>query len=318
LIRALLSIPPKPVDVFGIRFPNVVGLAAGYDKDGLGWRGLSCLGFGHIEVGTVTPRAQFGNPKPRLFRLPEHKALINRMGFPCEGSDFLINQLKKKRPTDVILGVNLGKNKVTPLDKAASDYMTLIEQFSPLADYLAINVSSPNTVGLRNLQAFNALNSLLLQLAEKRLSLQNQLGRSVPILVKLSPDLSDRELDGALDAIIGVGMDGVIATNTTISREGINSSLANESGGLSGAPLRELSTEMISKIYKLTSGELPIIGVGGIMNIDDALEKLDVGASLVQLYTGLIYSGPGLVKDIVLGTKADQSKIARRDHSTHM
>ena len=311
LLQPWFAAPQKPVDVFGLRFPNLVGLAAGYDKDGLGWRGLSCLGFGHIEVGTVTPLAQAGNPKPRLFRIPEQGALINRMGFPGKGADFISRQLQNRQRYDVILGVNLGKNKDTPLDEAARDYLTLIEQFSPLADYLAINVSSPNTVGLRSLQAFDPLHALLVRLAEKRQSMEEKLDHRVPILVKLAPDLSDQELDDALDAIMRSGMDGVIATNTTISRDGVKSPLSRESGGLSGVPLNKRSTKMISDIYSRTSGRLPIIGVGGIMNAQDAQAKLDAGASLIQIYTGLVYSGPSLAKEIVIGTKAGQSRTAR-------
>jgi len=316
LMRGWFSAPHDPVDVFGLSFPNRVGLASGYDKDGLGWRGLSCLGFGHIEVGTVTPRPQSGNPKPRLFRLPEQSALINRMGFPGKGMDFLAHQLKRRPTEKVILGVNLGKNKDTPLAEASQDYLILMERFFPLADYLVINVSSPNTVGLRSLQSFHALNVLLLQLAQKRQSLEGELGVRVPLLVKLAPDLTEQELDDALDAVLSTGMDGVIATNTTISRDRLASPLAAEPGGLSGAPLTERSTKMIADIYTRTQSKLPIIGVGGILNVQDAQAKLDAGASLIQVYTGLVYKGPGLVKEIVQGLRVSQNKIAKKDHST--
>ncbi len=289
----------KSVQAFGLTFPNPVGLAAGYDKDGLAWRGLACLGFGHIEVGTVTPRPQAGNPKPRIFRIPEDGAVINRMGFPGRGAEFVYQRLNvkaDKRP-DVMLGVNIGKNKDTPNEDAAHDYLTLLERFGPLADYFAVNVSSPNTIGLRRLQARDHLESLLATLIERRSELESR----PPILVKLAPDLSDAELDNSLDAILSAGVEGVIATNTTISREGVDSPVKSESGGLSGAPLRQRSTEMIREIHRRTGGKLPIIGVGGIMSVDDALAKLDAGAVLVQVYTGMIYYGPGLAGEIVDG-----------------
>jgi len=301
LIQKYFETDPKPVTAFGLKFRNPVGLAAGYDKDGLAARGLATLGFSHLELGTVTPRPQPGNPKPRVFRLPEDRAIINRMGFPGRGADFLYHQLSALRssfrphPSSLILGINLGKNKDTPNEDAAQDYLTLYERFAPFADYLAINVSSPNTVGLRRLQARDALEALLSQLASARRTSHPAL----PILVKLAPDLTDDELDDALDAITRTGMDGVIATNTTLRRDGLRSSRANETGGLSGTPLTAFSTNVIRKIYQRTDGKLPIIGVGGIMSPDDAKAKLDTGATLVQVYTGLIYEGPGLVKRIV-------------------
>jgi dihydroorotate dehydrogenase len=283
------------IEAFGLKFTNRVGLAAGYDKDGLAWRGLATLGFGHIEIGTVTPRPQPGNPKPRIFRIPEEQAVINRMGFPGRGADFVAKQLSvTNRPSPVILGVNIGKNKETPNEEAARDYLYLLEMFSPLADYLAVNVSSPNTVGLRRLQARDYLEDLLKQLSETR----RRSPVSRPILVKLAPDLRDDELDDALAAIQSTGMDGVIATNTTITRDDLKSPLKHESGGLSGKPLTRKSRSMVAKIHRRTSGALPIVGVGGIMNSDDAKAILDAGASLVQLYTGLIYSGPGLGREI--------------------
>jgi len=307
---------PKPVTAFGLTFRNPVGLAAGYDKDGQAVQGLAALGFGHLELGTVTPRPQPGNPKPRVFRLPEDRALINRMGFPGRGASFLHKQLSSLRLQPLLLGINLGKNKDTPNEEAARDYLTLFEQFAPLADYLAINVSSPNTAGLRRLQARDALEDLLGQLAAARTS-QSQISNptnqqtnqsqisnqqspiSPPLLVKLSPDLSDDELDDALEAITRTGMDGVIATNTTLRREGLRSPRASETGGLSGAPLAAHSTGIICKIHQRTGGRLPIVGVGGILTPGDARARLDAGATLVQVYTGLIYEGPGLVKRIV-------------------
>jgi dihydroorotate dehydrogenase len=301
LLRAWLAVPPRPVEAFGSKFQNPIGLAAGYDKDGLGWRGLACLGFGHIEVGTVTPQPQPGNPRPRLFRLVEERGLINRMGFPGRGAKYVARHLRGSRPSGLVLGVNLGKNKDTPLEEAARDYLSLMQTFAPLADYLAINVSSPNTLGLRSLQARDNLGELLALLAEQRRAQMQQLGHPLPLLVKLAPDLTDEELDDALYAILSTGMDGVIATNTTTSREGLQTPLAREAGGLSGVPLRQRSTQMIRQIYTRTQGKLPIIGVGGVSNAEDVKEKLDAGAALVQLYTGLIYEGPGLVKKILRG-----------------
>ncbi len=310
LLRHWYPAPASPVRAFGLTFPNPVGLAAGYDKDGLGWRGLANLGFGHIEVGTVTPRPQPGNSLPRVFRLPEAQAVINRMGFPGQGAQAVVRQLSGPRPPGLILGVNLGKNKDTTLEAADQDYLSLTRTFAPLADYLAINVSSPNTVGLRRLQARNALESLLTAIVEVRSQLAPALSRYLPILVKLAPDLSDGELDDALEATTRAGIDGVIATNTTTSRAGLaelnreTAKLAQEAGGLSGAPLRQISTDMIRKITRRTNGALPIIGVGGILSVEDAKEKLDAGAVLVQVYTGLIYAGPGLVSQIVTGLAA--------------
>jgi dihydroorotate dehydrogenase len=301
VLGGLFSGPPKPRRVFNLDFSNPIGLAAGYDKDGLGWRGLSLLGFGHIEVGTVTLMPQPGNPKPRLFRLKEEHAIINRMGFPGKGAEFAARQLKGSKPGPVILGVNIGKNKATPLEEAASDYAGLFGIFAPLSDYLAINVSSPNTEGLRRLQARESLDQLLGVLSRLRETYFQESGRRVPLLVKLAPDLSDNELDDALDVILGNIMDGVIATNTTIRRDMIRSPLASETGGLSGDPLFNISLEMVRKICKRIDGNLPVVGVGGISSAAGAQEMLDAGAVLVQVYTGLVYQGPGLVKKILQG-----------------
>jgi dihydroorotate dehydrogenase len=301
LLRWWFRAPARPVRAFGLTFANPIGLAAGYDKDGLAWRGLAALGFGHIEVGTVTPRPQPGNPRPRLFRLVQERGVINRLGFPGKGAGFVARQLRGPRPKDLILGLNLGKNKDTPLEDAAQDYLSLLPVIAPLADYLAINVSSPNTVGLRRLQARAALQALLGALAEQRQQEAARLGKPVPMLVKLAPDLADDELDDALQAIMDTGMDGVIATNTTLGRAGVCSPLAAEQGGLSGDPLRALSTEMVRKIAARTDGRLPVIGVGGVSSARDAREKLDAGACLVQVYSALIYEGPGLVQKIVRG-----------------
>jgi dihydroorotate dehydrogenase len=299
LLRRLFRAPDRPVDAFGLRFENPVGLAAGYDKDGLGWRGLALLGFGHIEVGTVTPRPQPGNPRPRVFRLPADRALINRMGFPGRGAEFVARQLQHSRPSGLVLGVNIGKNKDTALENAVQDYLPLVERFAPLADYLAINVSSPNTVGLRRLQARESLAALLQPLEVERRRQAAHLDRPVPLLVKLAPDLDDAELDDALDVITSTGLDGVIATNTTVSRPALRSLHARESGGLSGAPLHSLSLRLVGEIVRRTQGRLPVIAAGGVMDAAGARRSLDAGACLVQVYTGLIYAGPGLVKGIL-------------------
>ena len=320
LLQAMYSAPGKPVEAFGLHFPNPVGLAAGYDKDGLAWRGLATLGFGHIEIGTVTPRPQPGNPKPRVFRLVEDRALINRMGFPGLGADYVASRLRSSpgsgtgrgRPRSgsssrisyakdrqVILGVNLGKNKDTPLENAASDYIALLRQFAPLADYLAINVSSPNTAGLRDLQGRVMLEGLLGAIAKERENIAASHAGRVPILVKLAPDLSEEELDDALDVILGTGMDGVIATNTGLGRAGLRSNQREETGGLSGEPLRVRSEAVLRSLVKKLDGRLPVVSVGGIMGPEDAKARLGAGAALVQVYTGLVYAGPGLVKQIV-------------------
>ena len=285
-----------------MRFPHVVGLAAGYDKDAVAWRGLACLGFGHLEIGTVTPRAQPGNPRPRVFRLTGERSLINRLGFPSRGAEYVVRRLQARRSGDLIVGVNLGKQRETPLENAASDYESLMRRFAPLADYLAVNISSPNTPELRRLQQRERLGPLLERLTRCRASLTEELGRCVPLLVKLSPDLDDSELEGALEAIVSAGVDGVIATNTTISRDGLLSAKRDEVGGLSGAALTERSTRLIRAISRHTSGRLPIVACGGVMDPDSAQEKLDAGATLIQLYTGMIYAGPGLPRQILRAT----------------
>ena len=315
LLETICKSPPKPVTAFGLAFKNPVGLAAGYDKDALAVRGLGALGFGHIEVGTVTPMPQGGNPKPRVFRLPEDEAVINRMGFSSRGSAFVRKQLKPSRKispfefafgrgprrSDVVLGVNLGKNKFTPNEEAVLDYLSLLQDFAPHAGYLAINVSSPNTPGLRALQGRAALESLLIQLDAQRKMEEAKLDKKLPLLVKLAPDLSESELDDALDAILQTHMDGVIATNTTLGREGLRSARAGESGGLSGSPLRVRSEAVLRQIVARVNGKIPVVSAGGIMSPADAQRRLDMGAALIQVYTGLVYHGPGLVKRIVRG-----------------
>lgn len=299
ILRAIYATPEKSVQAFGLHFKNPVGLAAGYDKDGFAWRGLAALGFGHIEVGTVTPLPQPGNPKPRLFRLVEDAAVINRMGFPGRGAGFLAGKIARRERGEVIIGVNLGKNKETPLENAADDYITLMRQFTPLADYLVINVSSPNTAGLRRLQGREMLAGLLGALMKERLDFASAGKGSVPILVKLAPDLSEEELDDALEVIVRTGMDGVIATNTTLGRDGLRSKHARETGGLSGKPLRLRSEAVLRSVVKKLDGRLPVVSVGGIMRPEHARARLDAGATLVQVYTGLVYAGPGLVRQIV-------------------
>ncbi len=300
LVTAAVRAPRgRPVEAFGLHFPNRVGLAAGYDKDGEGWRGLAALGFGHIEVGTVTPRAQPGNPRPRLFRLPGQRSLINRLGFPGRGAAYVAGRLQGPRPPGLVLGVNIGKQRTTPIEEAARDYEELVDVFAPLADYLAVNVSSPNTPGLRRLQGRGFLEGLLTAVVARRDRCAAISGRGVPVLVKLAPDLDEEQLAAAADAILGANVDGVVATNTTTSREGVDDPRGVEEGGLSGAALGQRATRVVAAVHELIGGALPIIGVGGVMGPADAAEKLAAGATLVQVYTGLVYEGPALVGRIL-------------------
>lgn len=308
LCRLAGELPQQPIHLFGLTFPNALGMAAGFDKDVQVAEGLGLLGFGHIEVGTLTPWAQPGNPKPRVFRLPEDGALINRMGFPNGGVVRALPRLRAlaegQRP--FILGISLGKQKETPLAEAADDYRLLMRAVYPYADYLAINISSPNTPGLRELQGGNYLAHLLGELtAENGILAQKHGVGKRPLLVKIAPDLTPAELEEILDAIQAAGIDGIIATNTTLQREGLNNPSQAEQGGLSGRPLRQRSREIVATIARQTGGRLPIIGVGGVRTADDAQAMLDAGASLVQLYTSLIYEGPGLAGRILraLGTR---------------
>ncbi|MCC6147590.1 MAG: quinone-dependent dihydroorotate dehydrogenase [Anaerolineaceae bacterium] len=303
LLRALFRSHQSGPEVqcCGLSFINPLGMAAGYDKDGYGWRGLACLGFGHVEVGTVTPRPQPGNPPPRVYRLVEDRAIINRMGFNNRGAEYLARQLKGRRPENLIIGVNIGKNKITPLEEANQDYLSLLRTFAPLADYLAVNISSPNTPDLRSLQSRAALEDLLRPLAAEKVLQAQLLGRNVPVLVKLAPDLDDHELEDALGVILEHNMDGVIINNTSLARPVLQSPFAHESGGLSGAPISVLSLSMVRKVSRFLNGRIPIIASGGVMNVADVQARLDAGASLVQVYTGLIYEGPGLVKQILDG-----------------
>lgn len=298
LVAAALRVPARPVDVFGLRFPNAIGLAAGWDKDGFGIDGLGALGFGHVEVGTVTPRPQPGNPRPRVYRLPDDVALINRMGFPSRGADALAERLAARRPTSMIVGVNLGKNKLTPNDRAGDDYGALVERFAPLADYLVVNVSSPNTPGLRELQSRDALAELLRGLVARR-------GPHVrvPLLVKLAPDLDDAALDRSLEAILDARIDGIVATNTTLRRADLVSWDERQPGGMSGAPLEARATDMVRAIVDRTAGKLPVIAAGGVMSADDVQRKLDAGAALVQVWTGFVYRGPMFPRQLLLGLR---------------
>jgi len=300
LLTQLYKSPSKPVPAFGLTFKNPVGLAAGYDKDGIAIKGLAALGFSHVEVGTVTPQPPPGNQKPRVFRLLEDEAVINRMGFPGKGADYVSHQLsvlKGQRRT--VIGINLGKNKGTPLEEAANDYVELMRRFMVSADYLTINISSPNTVGLRRLQGREMLELLLGAIQKERETISLGRGGHAPILVKIAPDLNDEELDDAIGVILDKGMDGIIATNTTLAREGLRSNYLGEAGGLSGSPLRGRSEAVLRRVVKLVNGKVPIVSVGGIMSLDDAKQRLALGASLVQVYTGLIYRGPALVQHIV-------------------
>ncbi|MBN8678419.1 MAG: quinone-dependent dihydroorotate dehydrogenase [Chitinophagales bacterium] len=306
-MRAMFCSTDKRMErqVMGLTFPNAVGLAAGFDKDGKHLAGLTCLGFGFIEVGTVTPLAQDGNPRPRLFRLPEDEALINRMGFNNLGLDALVEELKRWREKNPsggpIIGGNIGKNKVTPNEKAVDDYLICFDKLFPWVDYFVVNVSSPNTPGLRELQEKEPLTRLLNELQTKNRAQT----APKPILLKIAPDLTDSQLDDIADIVRETGLAGVIATNTTISRNGLNTSEASVTaigaGGLSGAPVRARATEVIRYLRRKLGKDVVIIGVGGIDSAESAREKMAAGADLVQLYTGLIYKGPGLVKEVAGG-----------------
>ena len=287
--------------VMGLTFPNAVGLAAGLDKDGAYIDGLSALGFGFIEVGTVTPRPQPGNAKPRMFRLPAANALINRMGFNNGGVDAFVRNVQSSsfyQEKKGVLGLNIGKNADTPIERATDDYLLCLEKVYPYASYVTVNISSPNTKNLRQLQQASELDDLLARLKEAQSRLADKHARYVPIALKIAPDLDNEQVNTIADALLRHRMDGVIATNTTITRDAVQGlAHADEMGGLSGAPVRELSNTVIRALRQLLGKEIPIIGVGGILSADDARAKLDAGASLVQLYTGLIYRGPALISE---------------------
>ncbi|WP_370277783.1 quinone-dependent dihydroorotate dehydrogenase [Pontibacterium sp.] len=293
-----------PVEVMGLSFPNRVGLAAGLDKNGIAVDGLAAMGFGFVEVGTVTPRPQAGNPKPRLFRLPEQTAIINRMGFNNDGVDQLLKNLQNSTYKG-ILGINIGKNKDTPNEKANDDYLYCMRKVYDRASYITVNVSSPNTPGLRTLQYGESLNSLLDALKTEQVRQARLHDRYVPVAVKIAPDMTEEELELVASSLKAYEMDAVIATNTTLSREGVEDSpFAEEAGGLSGAPVRNKSTRAIRVLANALDGALPIIGVGGITEGFDAAEKIEAGATLVQIYSGFIYHGPQLVADAANAIKA--------------
>ncbi|MDF1762510.1 MAG: quinone-dependent dihydroorotate dehydrogenase [Oleibacter sp.] len=292
------NVAAKPVTVAGITFPNPVGLAAGLDKNGDFIDAFARLGFGSIEIGTVTPRPQPGNPKPRLFRLPEQCGIINRMGFNNKGVDHLVAQVKKANFNGV-LGINIGKNFDTPVEKATDDYLICLNKVYEYASYITVNISSPNTPGLRTLQYGDSLRDLLNPLKARQLELAEQHGYK-PMFVKIAPDMSEAEVVTVAETLVECGIDGVIATNTTLSREGVEQAKhGQEAGGLSGAPVETLSTETIERLSEVLKGRLPIIGVGGILDGAGALEKQQAGSSLVQIYSGFIYRGPALIKECV-------------------
>ncbi|GAA4089651.1 quinone-dependent dihydroorotate dehydrogenase [Actinomadura miaoliensis] len=282
--------PALTVRAFGLEFPGPLGLAAGFDKDAVAYEALGAFGFGHVEIGTVTGRPQPGNPRPRLFRLPADRAIINRMGFNNAGSAAAARRLRRRRP-GTIVGVNIGKTKVVPEHEAVADYVASAERLAPYADYMVVNVSSPNTPGLRDLQAVEHLRPLLTAVRE---AADRTAGRRVPLLVKIAPDLADEDVDAVADLALDLGLDGVIATNTTIGRDGLGSpaELAKETGGLSGAPLKARSLEVLRRLRARTDGRLTLVSVGGVENADDVWERIRAGATLVQGYTGMIYGGP--------------------------
>ncbi|KJV27737.1 quinone-dependent dihydroorotate dehydrogenase [Luteibacter yeojuensis] len=300
-LSRLVNTPPAdlPVEVFGIRFPNPVGLAAGLDKNGEHLDGLAALGFGFVEIGTVTPRPQPGNDKPRMFRLPEHEAVINRLGFNNGGIDALVRNVEKASYRGV-LGINIGKNKDTPNERATDDYLLCLERAYPLASYITVNISSPNTQGLRDLQEEDTLRRFIGTLRDAQERLAGQHGQRKPMLLKIAPDLTEAELDAIAEVLLASGIDGVICTNTTVDRDTVaGHRFASEAGGLSGKPVFEKSTAVLRGMARRVGGLLPIIGVGGVLDGDTAAAKLEAGASLVQVYSGLVYRGPGLINEAV-------------------
>lgn len=299
----------QPRTVMGLNFPNPVGLAAGLDKNAEHLDALARLGFGFLEAGTVTPRPQPGNPAPRIFRIPEAEAIINRMGFNNQGVDQLIENIKCSDYRGV-LGINIGKNFDTPIDKAVDDYQTGFQKVYRYASYVTVNISSPNTQNLRQLQDAEALDHLLGQLKSQQDRLAQEHGKYVPIAVKIAPDLEPAQVESIASTLLKHRMDGVIATNTTISRNGVDHlPVAHQQGGLSGAPLTQRATRIVYQLHSLLQNAIPIIGVGGIMSANDAQDKMEAGANLIQLYTGLIYHGPGLVKEIVRAVCAQPSQL---------
>lgn len=310
--RVAPRLPPSPATVMGIDFPNRIGLAAGLDKNAAHVDGLATFGFGFIEVGTVTPRAQPGNPKPRMFRIPRAHALVNRLGFNNEGVTTLLANLERARYAGV-LGINIGKNFDTPNERAADDYVACLRAVYARASYVTVNISSPNTKGLRDLQSEDALAALLLTLKREQSTLADRHGRYVPLAIKIAPDLTDDAVRGVARVLLEQGMDAVIATNTTLSRDAVKGMPhADETGGLSGAPVFERSTTVVRVLAQALDGALPIIGVGGVDSGAKARAKLDAGASLVQIYTGLIYRGPGLVAECAHAVAGFSPRASRR------
>jgi dihydroorotate dehydrogenase len=299
--RQLQSEPFENLNRFGLQFRNPVGLAAGFDKNGSYPRELAAIGFGFIEVGTVTNEAQPGNPQPRLFRLPKDRALINRLGFNNVGAAQVAENLRR-HPPDCVLGVNIGKSRSVAIDAAIPDYLASFAAVHDVADYIAVNVSSPNTPGLRALQQQQQLEELLSALQQRNEQLSQPLPRAKPLLLKIAPDLSEAEIESIVEVALRTNVAGLIATNTTIRRDGLRSAMevvrACGEGGLSGAPLRDRSNQVISVVYRMSGGKLPIIGVGGVFTAADAWEKICAGASLIQLYTGFIYEGPKIARRI--------------------
>ncbi|HEY9111099.1 MAG TPA: quinone-dependent dihydroorotate dehydrogenase [Rhodanobacteraceae bacterium] len=301
LMRWVAQPPPAdlPVRAFGIDFPNPVGLAAGLDKNGEHLDALGALGFGFIEIGTVTPRPQPGNPKPRLFRLPDREALINRMGFNNDGVDVLVRNVEQSQWRGV-LGINIGKNKDTPNERAGDDYLACLARVYPLASYITVNVSSPNTPGLRDLQQGESLQRLIAMLVDAREKLATRHGARKPILLKIAPDLDHAQMDAIAAVLVGSGIDGLICTNTTVDRAAVAGDLhANEAGGLSGKPLFEPATEVLRGMARRLGDQIPLVGVGGVLTGSDAADKIAAGAKLVQIYSGLIYRGPWLLTECV-------------------
>ncbi|MDQ3059754.1 MAG: quinone-dependent dihydroorotate dehydrogenase [Pseudomonadota bacterium] len=297
-----------PIELAGLKFPNRVGLAAGLDKNARCIDGLAAMGFGFVEVGTVTPKAQPGNPKPRMFRLPEANALINRLGFNNDGLDAFLANVKKsairQKKSPLLLGLNIGKNAATPIENAVDDYLICLDGVYPHADYVTVNISSPNTKNLRALQSDEALDALLGRIAERRETLATQHGKRVPIFVKIAPDLDDAQVDVIAATLKRHAMDGVVATNTTLSREAVKGLRhAEEAGGLSGAPVLQASNRVIRQLRAALGKGFPIIGVGGVMSGPDAVSKIKAGADVVQIYTGLIYKGPALVSEAAQAIK---------------
>lgn len=301
LLGALAEGPElgREVEVMGLKFPNRVGLAAGLDKEGNTIDALGRLGFGSIEIGTITPRPQDGNPKPRLFRLIPHEAIINRMGFNNPGIEVGVENVRKSTNFKGVIGFNIGKNKDTPNEDAASDYLTCLRQAYPVADYIAVNLSSPNTPGLRDLQGAEASARLLETLKLEQARLEAEYGRRVPLLFKVAPDLGEAQISDLARVFLAGGLDGLIATNTTLDRDQVaGHPRAHEAGGLSGRPVKEKSTATLAAFCGELGGRIPVIGVGGISSVDDAREKLRAGAALIQIYTAFIYQGPRLVREL--------------------